>query len=129
MSEYRAPLGEFQPPDPPEEDIDAKWDRWFDQQERNGYAVISRADWREKLDETARDGYADGRSDERDALLPALRQVRNALKEAELLLSRAYSYHGLSLIDDGEGAWVDVDKAADRMCKTIDALDDAVGAI
>lgn len=63
MTDYTPPLGEFQPPDH-EEDIDSKWDRWFEQQERCGYAVISREEWRKKLDEAARDGYAEGRIDE-----------------------------------------------------------------
>lgn len=57
-------MSEFQPPDTPEEDIDAKWDAWFDQQEKNGYAVISRDEWKEKLDEAATDGYAEGRKDQ-----------------------------------------------------------------
>src|SRR5574341_2152533 len=40
---------------------------WFEQQEKNGYAVISRDEWRAKLDDAAQDGYAEGRKDEREA--------------------------------------------------------------
>lgn len=59
-------MSEFQPPDREEEPDDDKWERWFAQQEKNGYAVISRDEWRDKLDEAARDGYSEGRDDERE---------------------------------------------------------------
>lgn len=55
----------MQPPDRDDEPEDDKWDRWFTEQEKNGYAVLSRDEWRSRLDETARDGYAEGRSDQR----------------------------------------------------------------
>jgi hypothetical protein len=71
MTDYSPPLGEFQPPDR-DDDIDAKWDAWFDRQEKNGMAVISREDWKRRLDDAATDGYAEGRSDESAELLPLL---------------------------------------------------------
>lgn len=66
----------FQPPDPPEPDYDAMWEAWFDQQEKNGYAVLSRDDWNAKLDEAASIGYSEGRKD--------------ALEEEKQLLAWAY---------------------------------------
>lgn len=60
---------EFQPPDIEEESDDEKWERWFSEKEKNGYAVISRDEWRARLDEAATDGYAEGRKDEREATL------------------------------------------------------------
>ena len=110
-----------------EQDPDDLWDQWFRQQERNGKAVIDRQEWRDKLVEAARDGYAEGRKDERESFLPALRQVRSALKEAERLLERVYALH--SVLDDGDGEWVDLEATAERMSKAVEALDDAVGAI
>jgi hypothetical protein len=62
---------EFQPPDPQEEPADDKWDRWFAQQEKNGYAVLSHDEWGARLDEAARDGYAEGRKDESEQLVAA----------------------------------------------------------
>jgi len=59
-------VSEFQPPDREEEPDDDKWERWFAQQEKNGYAAISREEWCARLDEAATDGYADGRKDERE---------------------------------------------------------------
>jgi hypothetical protein len=56
----------FQPPDPPEPDYDALWESWFDQQEKNGYAVLSRDEWKSRLNEAATDAYAEGRSDQRE---------------------------------------------------------------
>jgi hypothetical protein len=58
----------FQPPDPPEPDYDAMRDAEYDRYEKLGYAIISRDEWRAKLDEAARDGYAEGRKDERAAV-------------------------------------------------------------
>jgi hypothetical protein len=60
-----ARLGEFQPPEV-EEDRDAMWDAWFDQQEKNGMAVLSRDEWKDALNTAAIDGYAEGRNDERE---------------------------------------------------------------
>jgi hypothetical protein len=56
----------FQPPDLPEPDHDALWDAWFDKQKKNGMAVLTRSEWHERLDEAARDAYAEGRNDERE---------------------------------------------------------------
>ncbi len=72
-------LGDFQPADPPEEDIDAKWDAWFAQQEKNGYAVISRDEWKEKLNTAAYDGYAEGRKDQREELAALILVVEQIL--------------------------------------------------
>ncbi len=65
-------MSEFQPPDIEEEPEDDKWERWFDQQEKNGYAVISRDDWTARLNEAATDGYAEGRKDEREDMVRLL---------------------------------------------------------
>ncbi len=59
-------MNEFQPPEHDEEPEDDKWERFFAEKEKNGYAVLSRSEWREKLDEAARDGYAEGRNDQRE---------------------------------------------------------------
>jgi hypothetical protein len=74
-------MSEFQPPDREEEPEDDKWERWFAQQEKNGYAVISRDEWRAKLDEAATDGYAEGRKDEREAHAP-LRSAAEQILDA-----------------------------------------------
>jgi hypothetical protein len=63
----------FQPPDPPEPDYDAMREAEYDRYEKLGYAIIARDEWREKLDEAARDGYAEGRKDEREELLSIIR--------------------------------------------------------
>lgn len=55
----------------------------------------------------------------------AVKAARAALKEAELLLHRIYTEHGLALVDDGDGTWVSVSNAADRMDAAIDAIDAA----
>jgi len=54
----------FQPPDPEEEPEDEKWERYFDEKENNGYAVISNEEWHQRLDEAMTDGYAEGRIDQ-----------------------------------------------------------------
>jgi hypothetical protein len=59
-------VSDFQPPDPPEPDYDALWESWFDQQEKNGYAVLSRDEWKSRLNEAATDAYAEGRKDQRE---------------------------------------------------------------
>ena len=64
-----------------EADIE-KWERWFADKSRNGYAVISREEWRELLDKAQRDAYAEGRNDamaeERDRCLRILQSVNNS---------------------------------------------------
>jgi hypothetical protein len=82
MSDYSPPLGEFQPPDPAD-DTDAKWDAWFAEQEKGGYAVISHDEWKERLNEAATDGYAEGRRDEREQLLPMIRWAYSKLHRVE----------------------------------------------
>lgn len=62
-------MSEFQPPDREEEPEDDKWERWFAEKEKGGYAVISRDEWHSRLDDAATDGYAEGRKDEREQLL------------------------------------------------------------
>ena len=62
-NDYSPPLGDFQPADPPEEDIDSKWDRWFDEQEKGGMAVLSREDWKSKLDDAREEGRQDAQAD------------------------------------------------------------------
>jgi hypothetical protein len=73
-------MSEFQPPDPPEPDIDAMWDAWFDQQEKGGYAVISRDEWKAKLDEAASIGYAEGRVDAIEEAKPLYDEILHALE-------------------------------------------------
>jgi hypothetical protein len=75
---------DFQPPDLPEPDHDALWDAWFDKQEKNGCAVLTRSEWHERLDEAARDGYAEGRSDQAEEDSP--------LVEALELIASLYDY-------------------------------------
>ncbi len=65
-------------------------------------------------------------------LLAELKAARIALKEAELLLHKVYTEHGIVEIDDGDGTWVSVARAADRMDAAIDAsnavIEKATGA-
>ena len=68
-------LSEFQPPDPEEEPEDDKWERWFAEQEKGGYAVISRDEWHAKLDAAAMDGYAEGRNDAREEVLREFAEI------------------------------------------------------
>lgn len=58
--------------------------------------------------------------DTMQAMVEALRTSTDALKEAELLLHKVYTQHGIGLIDDGGGALVSVSNAADRMDGSID---------
>ena len=95
-------LGEFQPADTPEPDHDALWDSWFEQQEKNGYAVISRDEWHAKLDEAARDGYAEGRKDERDEWAPVL----------AALLQLATATAAANMVDAGQRLALERAKAA-----------------
>lgn len=65
-------------------------------------------------------------------MLAELKAARIALKEAELLLHKVYTEHGIAEIDDGDGTWVSVARAADRMDAAIDAsnavIEKATGA-
>ena len=75
---------DFQPPEF-EEDRDAKWDTWFDQQEKNGMAVLTPDEWQARLSEA----YADGCS--------------NQFEQNKELLAWAYSklaYRSFSDMDD-----------------------------
>lgn len=73
----------FQPPDV-EEDRDAMFEAWFAQQEKNGYAVLSRDELRGKLDEAATDGYAEGRKDERAEFAPLIAAVEQILDSGHM---------------------------------------------
>ena len=77
-------MSEFQPPDPPEPDYDTLADEMFDRYEKCGYAVISRDEWKSKLDDAATDGYAEGRSDEREEWTARQGQDVNATMLDEL---------------------------------------------
>lgn len=55
-------------------------------------------------------------------LLEALRAAKVAVQEAELLLHKVCTEHGIRVIDDGDGCLVEVSKAADRMDSTIDIV-------
>jgi hypothetical protein len=61
-------------------DYDAKWDDWFDQQRKNGMAVLARDEWKAKLDEAASIGYAEGRDDERKHAKPLHDEMLSALR-------------------------------------------------
>lgn len=63
----------FQPPDVEEEPEDNKWERWFDQQEKNGMVVASRDELKTRLDSECTDAYAEGRSDQSAEDLELLR--------------------------------------------------------
>jgi hypothetical protein len=71
----------FLPPDTPEPDRDALVEEMFDRYEKCGYAVIPRDEWRSKLDEAAREGYAEGRKDERADVLLAIKEAGFDLTE------------------------------------------------
>ncbi len=68
----------FQPEDPP--DVEPDWDEIFDRYEKNGYAVIDREEWKQRLDDAATDGYAEGRSDEREEWAPVLAALQPILR-------------------------------------------------
>lgn len=70
----------FQPPDPEEEPEDDKWERWFAEKEKNGYAVLSRDEWSQRLDEVATDGYAEGRKDQREESDARIKELRSLLQ-------------------------------------------------
>jgi hypothetical protein len=72
----------FQPEDPPEPNYDAMADSMFDAYEKLGYAVISRDEWHAKLDDAAKDGYAEGRNDEREENLRLLSFAYSKLQHA-----------------------------------------------
>lgn len=65
---------EFQPPDIEEEPDYEKWERWFAEKEKNGYAVLSREEWRGMLGQAQRDAYAEGRKDEREEMIALLKE-------------------------------------------------------
>ena len=71
MSDYSPPLGEFQPPDV-EEDRDAMAEAWLEQKERDGYLVMTRDEFNERLDSHATDAYAEGRVDEAEDIAKEL---------------------------------------------------------
>lgn len=54
----------FQPPDPPEPDYDAMAEAWLLEKERHGYLVLTRDEFKQRLDSHATDAYAEGRKDE-----------------------------------------------------------------
>ena len=61
-------MSEFQPPDEPAPDYDTLREEMFERYEKCGYAVISRDEWKSKLDEAQKEAYAEGRKDEREEL-------------------------------------------------------------
>lgn len=77
----------FQPPDPEEEPEDDKWERWFAEKEKNGYAVLSRDEWSQRLDEVATDGYAEGRKDQREESDARIKELREALEQTSEALA------------------------------------------
>lgn len=108
---------------------------WLHRQGKNGMVVLTREEWRDRLDQAATDGYASGRDDQREesidrltALLTALLGARSALREAEHLLGHAYGSHGLVWIDGGEGELIGVEAAAYRMGEAVAAIDAAIGS-
>lgn len=71
---------EFQPPDLEEEPDDEKRERWFAEKEKNGYAVLSRDEWRDMLDQAQRDAYAEGRKDEREEAISLLKEEAASIR-------------------------------------------------
>lgn len=58
-------MSEFQPPDrDTEQDREAEWERWIDQQERNGMVVVSPEELKQRLNSECTDAYAEGRADQ-----------------------------------------------------------------
>src|SRR5687768_17581298 len=80
-------MSEFQPPDI-EEDRDAMWDHWCDQQEKNGMVVVSREELKNRLDRECTDAYAEGRADQQKEDQTFLTAIDNIAKG---LLAWAYS--------------------------------------
>lgn len=70
-------ISEFQPEDP-EEDRDAMFEAWVEQQERNGYVCITPDELRQRIDDACKDAYAEGRKDEREQCAAACMSVMNA---------------------------------------------------
>lgn len=62
-------------------------------------------------------------------LSEALREAAIALKEAEFLLHKVYTDHGITQIDGEDGAWIFVSKAADRMDAAIDKTNAALATL
>jgi hypothetical protein len=83
------------------DDYDEQLDAWFDQQRKNGMAVLPRDEWRAKLDDAESIGYGKGRADERDEAKPLHDEMLKALRSLYSWMPNVKTFERMGF--DGKG--------------------------